>query len=69
MKQLIEQICPDRKHHTEQPDSLDHDYLAWHAWALKMSKTHEQIKCKGCGLWAIWVPKSAVTRPNQREGT
>lgn len=32
-------------------------YLQWHEWAKTMSKTHKQIKCPTCGLWAIWVPK------------
>lgn len=30
-------------------------YLQWHPWAEKMSKTHTQIKCKNCGLYAIWI--------------
>jgi hypothetical protein len=26
------------------------EYLGWHAWARKMSKTHKQIRCSGCKL-------------------
>lgn len=32
-------------------------YIQWHSWAEKMSETHRQIKCPGCGLWAVWVKK------------
>lgn len=45
--------CPNAAQHTPQPDG----YLAWHEWADKKSKTHYQIKCPGCDLYAIWVPK------------
>jgi len=39
--------------HTPQPTG----YREWHAWAQQMSKTHTQVRCPNCGLWAIWVPK------------
>jgi hypothetical protein len=45
------QICSD---HTPCPK----DYLAWHDWAERKSKTHRTIQCPGCGLWAIWVKKT-----------
>lgn len=32
-------------------------YVAWHQWAKKMSKTHVQEKCPGCGLYKIWRKK------------
>lgn len=32
-------------------------YLAWHEWAEEMAKTHRQVRCKGCGLYAVWVPR------------
>lgn len=38
-------------------------YLAGHAWAEKMSKTHKQTRCPACGLWAIWVPKENANAP------
>lgn len=47
--------CPDLVHHTACPS----DYIGWHAWARKKSKTHKQVKCSGCGLYAIWVPKKS----------
>ncbi len=47
---LVEQ--PECKH-TPSPEG----YIQWHAWAEKKSKTHRQIRCPVCGLWAIWVPK------------
>lgn len=39
--------------HTPQPDG----YHEWYSWAEKMSETHDQRQCRGCGLWSIWVPK------------
>jgi hypothetical protein len=42
--------CAD---HTPCPEG----YLQWHEWAKKKSKTHRQIKCNACGLYAIWIPK------------
>lgn len=47
---LVEQ--PECKH-TPSPEG----YIQFHAWAEKKSKTHRQIRCPVCGLWAIWVPK------------
>jgi len=44
--------CPNEKKHTKCPDGL-----SWNAWAAKKSKTHRQIKCGGCGLFKIWIPK------------
>lgn len=35
-------------------------YLQWHEWAEKMAKTHRQVKCACCGLWANWVPKKSA---------
>lgn len=29
-------------------------YLQWHAWAERMSKTHHQQECPGCGRFTIW---------------
>jgi hypothetical protein len=49
------QVCPNRDQHPPGPDG----YVAWFAWAEEMAKTHKQVRCKGCGRWAIWVPKAA----------
>jgi hypothetical protein len=46
-------VCRLAKRHTKAPTT----YIAWHDWAEKKSKTHRQIKCPGCGLYKIWVPK------------
>ncbi len=47
--------CPNQQEHTPCP----HDYPGWHAWAERKAKTHEQVRCLGCGLFAIWVRKEA----------
>lgn len=41
------------KPHTPAPAG----YLAWHEWAEKKSRTHQQGRCPGCGLFLIWQPK------------
>ena len=46
-------VCPDIMHHDAGPSG----YLQWHAWARRMARTHRQIKCTGCGLYVIWLPK------------
>lgn len=38
------------------------DYNSWHAWAERMSKMHRQLRCRWCGLFAVWVPKPARRR-------
>ncbi len=35
-------------------------YIQWHEWAEDKGKTHRQIRCKGCDLFTIWVPKLRV---------
>lgn len=47
--------CPDRKKHTKAPEG----YQQWHDWADRKSRTHYQVKCSTCGLYAIWVKKDA----------
>lgn len=55
----IERIRTACSHHTpNQPEG----YLQWHSWAARMSKTHRQIRCEGCGLFQIWVPKQKRKR-------
>jgi hypothetical protein len=39
--------------HTKSPDG----YLQHAQWAEDMLKTHKQIKCPNCGLWAVWIKK------------
>lgn len=50
--------------HTSAPS----DYLQWHDWAERKSRTHEQRRCPDCGLWAVWVPKTTVATLNPKEG-
>lgn len=54
-------LCPQTDRHTPEPES----YVAWHLWADTMGKTHHQIQCVGCGLWAVWVP-GAENPPAER---
>ena len=48
---LVPEACEP---HTPQPDG----YLARIEWADRMADTHDQRPCSGCGLWAVWVPRS-----------
>lgn len=47
-------LADDCDRHTVCPDG----YTQWHAWAEQMNKTHEQRRCNGCGLYAIWEPRA-----------
>lgn len=49
-----EQKCINATMHTECPRG----YFAWFDWAARMAKTHRQVRCPGCTLFAIWVPKT-----------
>jgi hypothetical protein len=51
-----EENCPDQDKHTPCPE----DYILWHEWAAEKGKTHRQIRCAGCNLFTIWVPKLKV---------
>jgi hypothetical protein len=53
-----EALCPHFHDHTPTPEG----YLQWHAWARKMSRTHRQERCSGCGLYAIWVPRKPLAK-------
>ena len=39
--------------HTPHPRA----YLDHAVWMEEKDKTHWQMRCPICGLWAIWVPK------------
>jgi hypothetical protein len=56
-KRKPEPPCPEADRHTPAPAS----YTGWHHWAARMSRTHMQTRCPGCGLYEIWIPK--VARP------
>lgn len=32
-------------------------YVARAEWAERMSRTHRQVRCPGCGLFKVWVRK------------
>lgn len=51
----MDESCPNKKNHTNQPSG----YIAWHDWAQKKTKTHRQVRCQGCGLFSIWVPRKS----------
>lgn len=57
---MTAQDCPQADKHTPRPDS----YVGWHHWAARMARTHRQIRCDGCGLYAIWVPLSPKGAPD-----
>jgi len=50
---LYEVSCPNEADHTQAPKA----YVPWHAWAIEKGRTHRQIRCKGCDLYKIWVPR------------
>ena len=43
--------CPH--FHTPHPEG----YIQHAAWAERMLRTHRQVRCAWCGLWAVWIPK------------
>ena len=47
---LVTDSC---ENHTPCPSG----YVEWHDWAEKKMETHKAIKCRGCGLYAIWTPR------------
>ena len=53
--------CPRERLHTKAPSS----YLAWHEWAEKKGRRHYQVRCPGCGLYAIWKRKSPELETDQ----
>lgn len=48
--------CPNASEHTDCPTT----YLGWHEWAEEKSKTHRPVRCSGCGLFKVWVPRAAA---------
>jgi len=53
--------CPNVIDHTPCPSG----YIQWHEWAAKISKTHRNLKCAGCGLYKIWEPNQPTTQDKQ----
>jgi hypothetical protein len=46
--------CPNEHEHTDLPEG----YLDRAFWVEQMARTHDQLQCPGCGLWAIWKVKA-----------
>jgi predicted RNA-binding Zn-ribbon protein involved in translation (DUF1610 family) len=36
-------------------------YVAWHTWAEKKARTHDQYQCPACGRWTIWRKRRAAS--------
>lgn len=36
-------------------------YLAWHEWAERKDRTHEQTQCPKCGLWVFWRKRTTAS--------
>lgn len=53
MSELTKRRCPKEAQHTPGPKG----YATWFDWAKKMSKTHRQTRCEGCGTYSVWVKK------------
>jgi len=54
--------CPNNAEHTPMPRG----YSDWHAYASRLHRTrHRQVKCRECGLYAIWLP-TPVTEAGAR---
>lgn len=48
--------------HIEGHTACPAGYIQWHAWADKMAKTHNCVRCVHCGFWAIWKPKDTAAQ-------
>jgi hypothetical protein len=57
-----EPTCPNAQEHTPCPEG----YIQWDSWAARMSKTHKQTLCPGCGRWRIWIKKPPQSRAYER---
>lgn len=51
--------CARRELHTPAPTG----YLQWCEWARSMQSTHRQVRCPGCGLYMVWVPRLRAAVP------
>lgn len=48
----LREACPRFLDHTPMPE----DYVMRSEWADEKAKTHRQVRCVGCNLFAIWIP-------------
>ena len=51
-RRIAKKIAKAQCNHTPTPP-----YPEWLDWARQKSRTHKQVRCPGCGLWHVWVPK------------
>lgn len=51
--------------HTPMPDG----YRDWAYVAEAWGKTRDQRQCRGCGLWAVWMPRAIRAPSNANGGT
>lgn len=49
--------------HTPCPEG----YREWHEWAERKLRTHRQIRCPNCGLWAIWVRRKPASQKGESD--
>lgn len=63
MVETTKAACPNESTHTRRPEL----YLHWYSWAERMSKTHAQVTCEGCGRWMIWLPNAQAREVNKRK--
>lgn len=56
--------CPSAEKHTPTPRG----YVAWFSWAEAMAtRGFHQVRCDGCGLYAIWTGTRALVDPAEHE--
>ena len=56
-------LCPIYEYHTDGPEG----YMEWFRWADQMQQTHKQVRCPGCGLYAIWVRREPGEAPPEED--
>jgi len=49
--------------HTPMPPG----YMDRYEWAQMAMKTHAQVRCPHCGLWAVWLPKREAREVNKAD--
>lgn len=54
------EFAPEHPGECEPHTPSPRGYNARFDWMQEMGKTHVQLQCRGCGLWAVWDPKPGV---------
>lgn len=48
-------VCPNAaQHYPGAPDG----YVERAEWKERLAQTHKCLRCSGCMLWVIWIPKT-----------